>query len=299
MTDVFELDEVVVEVAERPLLDRAAGLAEGLPVGHLVDDRPALAADRLGGLAHVAAELGVAQGEPGRVLEADGGRGRQRLDVARHQLGIRRSGSAHARSSAASDDGVVASVDARISARWTVPTPARWRCRAPPMCIRHELSAAAQNSAPGVEDAADLVAEHGHRRVGVLDGERAAEPAALLGPGQLDQVDPPDRPQQPQRGVADAEHPQRVAGRVIRHPVRVIGADVLDPQLVDEELRELEHPAATAARPRSASPGSPASSAACGYISRTIPTHEADGETTTSASPKTSTNCRTSGIASR
>ena len=72
VTDVFELDQVVVEVPERPLLDRPAGLAEGLPVGQLVDDRRPLAADRLGGLAHVAAELRVAQGKPGRVLERDG-----------------------------------------------------------------------------------------------------------------------------------------------------------------------------------------------------------------------------------
>src|SRR4051812_39038585 len=39
------------------------------------------------------------------------------------------------------------SVDARISARWTGRTPARWRLSAPPICIRHELSAAAQISA--------------------------------------------------------------------------------------------------------------------------------------------------------
>jgi hypothetical protein len=47
------------------------------------------------------------------------------------------------------------------------------------------------------KDRAQLVAEHGHRGVGVLDCERAAEAAALVGPRQLDQVDPAHRPQEP------------------------------------------------------------------------------------------------------
>ena len=94
---------------------------------------------------------------------------------------------------------------------------------------------------PGVEHAADLVREHGHRRIGVLDGERAAEAAALVGVLELDQVDPPDLAEQPLGRIADPEHPLRVAGRVERHPVGEIGADVVDPELVDEERRELEH----------------------------------------------------------
>src|SRR3712207_7320422 len=44
-----------------------------------------------------------------------------------------------------------------------------------------------------VEHPPQLVGEHRHRRVGVLDRERPAEPAALLSLGQLDQVDPADR----------------------------------------------------------------------------------------------------------
>ena len=49
--------------------------------------------------------------------------------------------------------------------------------------------------------------------------------------GKLDQVDAPHLPQQPLGRIADPEHPLRVAGRVERHPVREVGADVLDPEL--------------------------------------------------------------------
>ena len=43
---------------------------------------------------------------------------------------------------------VSVSVLARISARWSVFTPARIRSRPPPMCIRHERSPAHRTSAP-------------------------------------------------------------------------------------------------------------------------------------------------------
>src|SRR5271165_6558902 len=49
----------------------------------------------------------------------------------------------------------------------------------------------------GVEHAADLVREHGHRGVSVLHGERAPETAALLGVRQLDEVDSPHPAEQP------------------------------------------------------------------------------------------------------
>ena len=39
--------------------------------------------------------------------------------------------------------------------------------------------------------------------------------------------------------VADAEHPQRVTRGVVCHPVREIGAHVVDPEDVDQELRQL------------------------------------------------------------
>ena len=57
--------------------------------------------------------------------------------------------------------------------------------------------------------------------------------------------------------------------------------------------------APSALAPPGPSKASRASSAASGYTWRTIPTHEADGETTTSNRSKMSTNRRISGIASR
>jgi hypothetical protein len=93
----------------------------------------------------------------------------------------------------------------------------------------------------GVEHVAQLVGEHRHRRVGVLDRERPAEPAALLGLLDLDEVDALDRAQQPQRAVADLKQPQRMAGRVVGDAVRERGADILDLEHVDEELRQLAH----------------------------------------------------------
>src|SRR3954463_12543149 len=106
--------EVDVEVAQRAVLDLRAGVAQRLPVGHLADHPRALAADRRGRVAEVAPQLAVGQ------------RGARRLwEAVLH-----------------------ASSMARISARCITRTPAReWR-RPPPMCIRHELSAAVQTSAP-------------------------------------------------------------------------------------------------------------------------------------------------------
>ena len=86
----FQLQEIGLEVAQGPVLDRPAGLAQQFPVGQLLHHLRPLGPDRLGGHAHIVAKLVVAQGEPRRVLELHGRRGRQRFDVARHQFGIGR-----------------------------------------------------------------------------------------------------------------------------------------------------------------------------------------------------------------
>ena len=92
------------------------------------------------------------------------------------------------------------------------------------------------------EHARHLVRQHRRRGLGVLHRERPAEPAADVGVGQLHQVQPANRAQQLQGLVADAQHPQRVARRVVGDPVRVVGADVGHPQHVDQELGELVRP---------------------------------------------------------
>src|ERR671910_2169874 len=126
---LFQLQEVVVEVAHRALLEGVAGLPEVLPVRHLPDDGRPLFADGLGSLAEVAAQLGVGEALSRGYLEVRGLAGGEGVRFfERHGC-------------------VLSSVAASISARWTVFTPARWRLRPPPMCIRHELSPAVQISA--------------------------------------------------------------------------------------------------------------------------------------------------------
>jgi hypothetical protein len=73
-----------------------------------------------------------------------------------------------------------------------------------------------------------LVGEHRRRRLGVLDRERAAEAAALVGGGQLHQVEASGGAQQLQRPVADPQQPQGVAGRVVGDPPGDGGLLVVD-----------------------------------------------------------------------
>ena len=82
-----------------------------------------------------------------------------------------------------SEESATTPVDARISARCTVRTPVRCRDRPPPMCMRQDESPAAQISAPVDRTLAHLVGQHRRRHLGVLDRERAAEAAALVGAG--------------------------------------------------------------------------------------------------------------------
>src|SRR5581483_1062507 len=124
----LKLKQVRVQVTQRSLFNCPPGLAQLLPIGHLADHPRAFSANRMRGLVQVAPQLRIAQCPPRRTLE-----GRQWTPFQAHSRGI-----AHTISS---------SVEARISARWTGRTPARWRCRAPPICIRHELSAATHISA--------------------------------------------------------------------------------------------------------------------------------------------------------
>ena len=70
-------------------------------------------------------------------------------------------------------------------------TPVPARERPPPICSRHEPSSAVQTSRAARLDRVALVGEHRARRVGVLDRERAAEAAALVGARQLHQLEAP------------------------------------------------------------------------------------------------------------
>jgi hypothetical protein len=110
------------------------------------------------------------------------------------------------------------------------------------MCSGHELSEAEQTSARVRALCSILSASMAAEVSGFLTAKVPPKPQQALGLGQLDQVDPADLAQQPQRPVPDPQHPQAVAGRVVGHPVRVEGADVGHPEHVDKELRQLEGP---------------------------------------------------------
>src|SRR5579883_1227486 len=124
----LQLEQIGIQVAQRALFNGPPGLAQRLPIGYLLDHARAFLANRMGGLVQVAPQLRIVQRLSRRALKR-----RQRTPLQAKSRSI-----AHRKSS---------SVDARISARWTGRTPARWRCRASPICIKHELSAAAQTSA--------------------------------------------------------------------------------------------------------------------------------------------------------
>src|SRR5690606_16982389 len=126
----FEPLQVLVEPRHRGRLQRGPGQPQLLPVVQLADDARALAADRAGGVAEVAPQLGVGERTARRVGERPVPA--QVPDAARR--GDPEEG-AHA-------------VLARISARWTVRVPLRSRDRPPPMCMRHDASPAVATSAP-------------------------------------------------------------------------------------------------------------------------------------------------------
>ena len=104
-------------------------------------------------------------------------------------------------------------------------------------------------------------------------------------------------PQQPHRPVADVERAERVARRVVRHPVRERGADVLDPEHVDQVLGQLVH-AREHVRGRARELVVARERGQARVRSRTMPAHDADGHTIASASPNARTNRRASGAAS-
>jgi len=106
----------------------------------------------------------------------------------------------------------------------------------------HEARAVARGAylRAGGEHGTHLVGQHRRGHGTVLHRERAAEPAAHLGVRQLHQVDARDVAQQPQRAVTDPQQAQRMAGRVVGDPVRVVRPDVLHPENINKQLRQLE-----------------------------------------------------------
>ncbi len=91
----------------------------------------------------------------------------------------------------------------------------------------------------GAHDGVDLGARHGAGDFVELDGERAAESAALFGDVHLAQLEAAHVPEQAARAVLDVELAQRVAAVVIGDDFFAPGAHVVDAGHVEQELRKL------------------------------------------------------------
>ena len=136
----------------------------------------------------------------------------------------------------------VSSVAARTSARCITRTPARWRESIPPTCIRQELSPATSTSAPVSRTWRALSAPIATDVSAFLRAKVPPKPQHSVAFGRSTSSMPRTASSSRVRSVADAEHPQAVAGRVVGHPVREVGADVGHAEDVDEELAQLVGP---------------------------------------------------------
>ena len=130
-------------------------------------------------------------------------------------------------------------VAARISARCRVPMPVLSRDRPPPMCSRQDASAAAAKAAPVRCTAAILSASIAPDTAGFFSANVPPNPQHCSASGSSTRSMPLNRAQQPQRPLADPQQPQRMAGRVVGHPVREVRPDVGHAQHVGQEFRQL------------------------------------------------------------
>ena len=122
----------------------------------------------------------------------------------------------------------------------TQRTPEPRRLSAPPMCIRHELSAAVQTSALVSSTHRALSDTIALDTSAFFNEKVPPNPQHSIRFGQIDEREAPHGLEQPPRLVAEAQRTQRVAGRVQRDGVRVRGADVGYAELLDQELGEFE-----------------------------------------------------------
>ena len=90
----------------------------------------------------------------------------------------------------------------------------------------------------GIQHSADFVGEHGGGDIGILDGEGAAEAAALLNILDGLQIEPSHVFQQTDGNVAEVQAAHGVATSVIGNLVRIGRADIVDAELADEEFGE-------------------------------------------------------------
>ena len=204
---------------QRGVLDRRARRTQLLPVRQLLHDTAALVADRRGGPRQVARAAGCRRARAG---PPRGSRSRPRLVLGRGE-DLRQVHGPHARSAARQRR-------RRCASGTTSPR------RTPP---RRRVSSTSRTLSASI--AVDTSA--------FFTANVPPKPQHSTRIRQLDQLDPAHRPQQAQRPLAHAQRAQRVAGRVVGDPVRVVRAHVLDAEHVHEELGQLVD---AAARPRRA-----------------------------------------------
>jgi hypothetical protein len=94
---------------------------------------------------------------------------------------------------------------------------------------------------PRIQNCRHLIRQHRPRNISILHCKRSPKPAALLHPRQLHEIDPAHRLQQSNRSIAKPKVPQSMTTSVIRHPMRIIGPDILQPQPLRQKLRKLKH----------------------------------------------------------
>ena len=231
---LLRLNEIMVEVAADAILDGLGSIAQILPIRGFGDTHGALIANRHGGITHVLALHRQVQ------LTLDGLRKLRHAHVRAGLVGgwgqpgdavvsVRDATQFGAHGSVllsvGEDFGDVNRLNARVLARQHTTDI-------------HEAGVVAGDDvlSLGLADVAGLVVGHCRTHIGVLNAESAAEPAALLGHRQVDQGHAFDVTQQLVGTITKVQQPLAVAGRVIRHPMREICADVSDPENVDEEL---------------------------------------------------------------
>ena len=123
-----------------------------------------------------------------------------------------------------------------------------------------------QHLGAGLLVVAQAIQSHQRRHRLLVDGERAAKAAALVGPAQLRQLDAVQRREQladlverrhhDLAGLAQPQAAKPVAAVVQADAVRERALDPLDLQHVDQELAQLERLAASVPRSPAGRPGS-------------------------------------------
>ena len=136
----------------------------------------------------------------------------------------------------------VSAGEARISARCMTRSPEPSRDEPPPRWARQELSAAHSTSAPVSCTEASLSASIAIDVSAFLMANVPPKPQHDSASGSSTSSRPRTARRSRSGRVAEAQHAQRVAGRVVGDPVGERGADIGHAEHVDEQLRQLVDP---------------------------------------------------------